>query len=39
MKILLITDGAGFIGSNFIPYYLKKHPVYHLVNFRTPDLA
>jgi len=26
MKKVLITGGAGFIGSNFVHYYLKKHP-------------
>lgn len=26
MKKVLITGGAGFIGSNFTHYYLKKHP-------------
>ena len=31
MKIL-ITGGAGFIGSNFIRYFLKKHPDYKLIN-------
>ena len=30
MKIL-VTGGAGFIGSNFIFYMRKKHPVYELV--------
>ncbi|WP_318036197.1 dTDP-glucose 4,6-dehydratase [Halobacillus amylolyticus] len=29
---LLITGGAGFIGSNFITYYLKKYPGRQLVN-------
>jgi dTDP-glucose 4,6-dehydratase len=29
---LLITGGAGFIGSNFIHYILKKHPDYAIVN-------
>ncbi|MBL7141546.1 dTDP-glucose 4,6-dehydratase [Patescibacteria group bacterium] len=29
---LLITGGAGFIGSNFIHYILKKYPTYHVVN-------
>ncbi len=31
MKIL-VTGGAGFIGSNFIYFMLKKHPEYRLVN-------
>lgn len=29
---LLITGGAGFIGSNFIRYYLKNHPDDQIVN-------
>ncbi|MCU5489602.1 GDP-mannose 4,6-dehydratase, partial [Bacillus cereus] len=29
---LLITGGAGFIGSNFIRYMLKKYPQYRIVN-------
>lgn len=29
---LLITGGAGFIGSNFISYYLKKYPNSQLIN-------
>ncbi len=28
---ILVTGGAGFIGSNFIYYMLKKHPTYKLV--------
>ncbi len=32
MKIL-VTGGAGFIGSNFILYWLKNHPEDHIVNF------
>ncbi|MCX6762513.1 MAG: dTDP-glucose 4,6-dehydratase [Candidatus Moranbacteria bacterium] len=31
MKIL-VTGGAGFIGSNFIKYILEKHPDYEIVN-------
>jgi dTDP-glucose 4,6-dehydratase len=27
-----VTGGAGFIGSNFIPYYLEKRPDIHIVN-------
>jgi len=31
MKIL-ITGGAGFIGSNFVLYMLQRHPDYKLIN-------
>jgi dTDP-glucose 4,6-dehydratase len=30
---LLITGGAGFIGSNFIRYYLEKHPDDFIINY------
>lgn len=30
---LLITGGAGFIGSNFIRHILKKYPNYTIINF------
>jgi len=26
MKNLLVTGGAGFIGSNFVRYWLTNHP-------------
>lgn len=29
---LLVTGGAGFIGSNFIRYYIKNHPEDQVVN-------
>jgi dTDP-glucose 4,6-dehydratase len=29
---LLITGGAGFIGSNFIKFILNKHPDYKIIN-------
>ena len=32
MKKLLVTGGAGFIGSNFIRYMLQKHDDIHIVN-------
>ena len=32
MKSILVTGGAGFIGSNFINYFLEKYDDYHLVN-------
>ncbi|MBW1293884.1 dTDP-glucose 4,6-dehydratase [Aquimarina litoralis] len=32
MKNLLITGGAGFIGSNFVCYLLEKYPKTHIVN-------
>ncbi|WP_044210243.1 dTDP-glucose 4,6-dehydratase [Flammeovirga sp. OC4] len=32
MSSILITGGAGFIGSNFVPYFLEKYPEYHLIN-------
>ena len=32
MKTILITGGAGFIGSNFIPYFLENNEDVKLVN-------
>ncbi len=29
---ILVTGGAGFIGSNFIPYFIDKHSDYHIIN-------
>lgn len=31
-KTILLTGTAGFIGSNFVPYFLDKYPDYNLVN-------
>jgi len=31
-KTLLITGGAGFIGSNFIHYIARKYPEYKIIN-------
>ena len=33
MTKVLVTGGAGFIGSNFIRYYIKKHPNHEVINF------
>ncbi len=33
MKNVLITGGAGFIGSNFIRFFLAKHPEAVVINF------
>jgi dTDP-glucose 4,6-dehydratase len=32
MMKLLITGGAGFIGSNFVRFILERHPDYRIVN-------
>ena len=32
MKSILVTGCAGFIGSNFVPYFLEKYPEYFIVN-------
>lgn len=31
-KCILITGGAGFIGSNFVIYFCKKYPEYQIIN-------
>ncbi len=33
MSKVLVTGGAGFIGSNFVHYWLKTHPEDEVVNF------
>ncbi|MEA1880463.1 MAG: dTDP-glucose 4,6-dehydratase [Campylobacterota bacterium] len=31
-KAILVTGCAGFIGSNFVPYFLEKYNNYHIIN-------
>jgi dTDP-glucose 4,6-dehydratase len=31
-KTILVTGGAGFIGSNFIAYFLGKYKEYKIIN-------
>ena len=33
MKNILVTGGAGFIGSNFIRYLLERHREYRVINY------
>jgi len=39
MKTILVTGGAGFIGSNFIKMMLKKHTDYKIINVDTLTYA
>ena len=32
MHTILVTGGAGFIGSNFIPHFIENNPDYHIIN-------
>lgn len=31
-RTILITGGAGFIGSNFIPFFLERNPLVRIIN-------
>jgi len=32
MQAILLTGCAGFIGSNFVPYFIEKYPEYKIIN-------
>jgi len=38
-KSVLVTGGAGFIGSNFIHYILEKYPDTHIINYDSLTYA
>ncbi|WP_271768234.1 dTDP-glucose 4,6-dehydratase [Aquimarina algiphila] len=39
MKTILITGGAGFIGSNFIPYFIKNNSDFNVLNLDSLTYA
>ncbi len=39
MKTILVTGGAGFIGSNFVKLMLEKHPEYKIINIDSLTYA
>jgi dTDP-glucose 4,6-dehydratase len=39
MRTILVTGGAGFIGSNFIKMMLNKHPEYKIINLDSVTYA
>lgn len=39
MKNILVTGGAGFIGSNFVRLMLNRHPNYKIINVDVLNYA
>jgi dTDP-glucose 4,6-dehydratase len=38
-KTILVTGGAGFIGSNYVLYMTRKYPEYRIINFDSLTYA
>ena len=39
MRTILVTGGAGFIGANFIPYFLKENTAFNIINLDSITYA
>lgn len=37
-RTILVTEGAGFIGGNFIDFFAQAHPTYRLIDLAHPVL-
>ncbi|MEH6908134.1 dTDP-glucose 4,6-dehydratase [Neobacillus drentensis] len=38
-ETVLVTGGAGFIGSNFLPFFLERYNKYHVINLDSLTYA